>query len=98
MNRSMKNAMIAHKFLTGATNSTSLGHVVIELWLLGWYLGSYKKKCNQGAHKGMFEVYYKDDKMTYFQELSLDQYGIDKLWVVVSKRKRNWACAKTMDL
>ena len=52
----------------------------------GWYVGTYKKKTATGKHKGMFEVFYADDKKTYYHELTLDTYRVDKNWVVVSKR------------
>ena len=69
------------------TNTGLKNAVVVHKFATGWYVGMFKKKTASGDNKGMFEVYYKDDKKTYYHELNLDSYGTDKTWVVLEKLK-----------
>ena len=62
--------------------------VVAHKFVTGWMVGVFRKRTASGKHKHMFEVYYKQDKKTYYHELSLHEYGLQNTWVFLKKKKK----------
>ncbi|KAK3281258.1 hypothetical protein CYMTET_10941 [Cymbomonas tetramitiformis] len=50
-----------------------------------WHLGVFRYISQTGSEKGMKATYYNDEGLLYFHSLDLDDYGIDKKWVILKR-------------
>ena len=64
-------------------------HVIAHKFLTKWYVGKFTTKCydknSENFHK--YAVHYPHDQKEYYHDLKLTDYGRDRFWLLMKKRK-----------
>jgi hypothetical protein len=64
------------------------GKNIAHCFLRGWLPGKVRGLITGKKDNGKFNVYYSDDGRLWAQELSLEDYGVDKAWVLIKRAKK----------